>query len=295
MAQAVSERLSRRVKMHITKSQAVSVLLTFLLLCASTLGATTVIVIITSHGLVISTDSKMSTITTLAGDTSRIGEGTTKKFVLVQDRIFVASIGHADIRRGPAHYNFVTWMENLRASLPKNISVDDLASTIETESAKVFASFNAVLKAGDLKRSFPTDTCSPFVEYVIAGYQSGTPTVYVVQFYVDWNENKLVGPRRISIDSSKTMSGDFRVYVFGFKEALTDILDPHSYAYKKAKASYPTAFGDLLAHKDVSLGEAVSLARVFVRIEQNTNPSDVGGDIQMVRIFPSGLATEVSQ
>jgi hypothetical protein len=277
--------------MLVTKRKAVCICIGLIvLLCPIPLSATTVLVFVTSHGIVMSTDSKMSTLYTLSDYSARIGEGTTKKFVLVQDRILVGSIGHADIRRGPVHYNFLTWMEELETGLPKDISVDDLTSTIQRESAKVFVGFDAVLKADVLKRKDATDTCTSFIEYIIAGYQNGTPRVYVVQFYIDWNEKRLSGPWRILRDSGQRMNGNFRAYAFGIKEALTDMLDRQSYAYKQAMIMSPRTFGNLLGHKDVSLDETVSLARVLVRIEENTNPNDVGGAIQVAKVLPSGRA-----
>jgi hypothetical protein len=270
------------------------VILLIALFCPIPLSASTVLVFVTQQGIVMSTDSKMSTIHALGDYNERIGEGTTKKFVVVQDRILVASVGHADIQRGDVHYNFLAWMKELEARLPKDISVDDLTSVIQAESAKVFADFDAVLKADVLKRKDATDTCTSFIEYIVAGYQNGNPRVYVVQFYVDWNEKKLVGPLRILREAGDNTNGHFRVYAFGIKESLTDILNRQSYAYKQTMARATKAFGNLLAQRDVTISETISLARTFVQIEENTNPGDVGGTIQLARVLPSGRAYSVT-
>lgn len=261
--------------------------------CPSPVIATTVVVTATEHGMIVASDSKSFTIKVIRSDTSRTGEALTKKFVIVQDRIVVASTGHADIERGSAHYNFLAWMDRLQTNLPENVSVDGVASAVQADSAKVFSTFTAVLQSGLLQRDDPTETCSPFIQYIIAGYQEGMPRIVMVQLYVNWDEKNLVGPTQILLESGEGLKGNIHIHYFGIREGLTNILNRQSYAYKQAMIGCPRAFGNLLAHKDVPLDDTLAMASTLIKIEEKINPDDVGGDIQSARILTNGRAYNV--
>ena len=51
-------------------------------------------------------------------------------------------------------------------------------------------------------------------------------------------------------------------------------------------------FGDLLAHRDFTLNEAIALTRVLVGVEKTINPSAVAGEIRMVKVLPNGSASK---
>ena len=271
------------------KATLLIVLLTF----PVSLKATTFVFFVTPHGMIIGSDSKMFTTQVLGSTSSRTAERSTRKFVIVQDRIVVASIGHADIKGGSAHYNFLTWMQELQAKLPAGISVDDLALTIQTESAKVFAEITTVLQRDIIKCYEPTETCGSFVQYVIAGYQGGAPRIQMVQYYVNWDEKRLIGPEPILLDPNEQTIGNFHIHYLGIREALTNLLNRSSYAYKQTMASSPVAFGDLVAHRDISLDATIGLVRSLIEVEEKINPDDVGGRINVVKVLPNGRAREV--
>jgi hypothetical protein len=277
--------------MLITKLKATLFILIFG--CPIPVIATTVIVIATPHGMVVASDSKLFTVRTLGSDTSRIGEGVTRKFVIVRGRIVVVSIGHADIKGGSAHYNFLEWMDKLQTSLPDNVPVDGVASAIESESAKVFSTFTPVLQSGAIQRDDPTETCTPFIQYVIAGYQEGVPRITMVQLYVNWDDKNLIGPKQIRLEPDARIKGNFHIHYFGIREALTSLLNRQSYAYKQAMLGCPQGFGKLMANKDISLDDTLSLASTLVEVEEKISPDDVGGDTQAVRILPNGRAYNV--
>lgn len=256
------------------------------LACPIPLAATTVIVSVSQDGIVVSSDSKIVFNEIAGSDKAPPSEGSTRKFMVVQDRIVVASLGDADIQSETIHYNFLKWMNDLQGGLPKGISVDDLTSTIKTESAKAFAGWEEALDSGAIQRHGPGDICPILVQYLIIGYQDGAPRIQLVQFYNDWNTNKLVGPEQFLIHGGTSRPG---MQPFGVKEAITNILNPGSYAYKRAMAQDPQAFGHLLSGQ-ASLDETIALTRTLIKIEEEVNPNDVGGDVQTVRVLPDGRA-----
>lgn len=268
-----------------------ALILIAILICPIQLHGTTCIVWITPHGIVVGTDSKM---TTRAGDFSRTGEDrSTLKYSIVQDRIVVAAVGASDVRGGANHYNFLTWMKSLELKFPVNASVDDVANVIQNESSVVFATFTDAIKNGSVKREQPDEVCKVFIQYFIAGYQNGTPRLYEVQLYFDWNNLVLVGPQRILLEPQEHPSGNIHIHLFGVKEAIAQVSNTGSYAYRQAMARCPKAFGNLIGGKDTSLNDTVALVRVLIKLEEETNPGDVGGEIRVVRILPNGRAEDV--
>jgi hypothetical protein len=259
------------------------------LLACSVSRATTVVVLASPHGIVITTDSHL---TRTSSDRLNLGKGITKKFFIVQDHIVVATIGHSDIRGDSpdsAHYDFLAWMEQLSASLPSDISAEQLANVIYAESSKLFKSVDPALKAGVIHRENSEDFCEGFIQYVVVGYSGGKPLVYVVESYIDWDDQRLITrpPFLRKLEGTS-------FYFLGFSQALTDIANANSYAYQQTMQRAPKAFRDLVAERDLPLNEAVSIASATICVEEKTNPSSVGGDVQGVTILPNGRASEIT-
>jgi hypothetical protein len=272
--------------MLVTKAEAVGCLLALLFQPVYS-QATTVVAIVSPQGIVLAADSNQIRRTT---DWSRLPNTTTTKLVVIQDRIAVANIGISDIGDGGVHYYFSPFIKDIQARLPPNVSVDDVASVIQDESAKVFANFDVILESGTLKQNDSLEDCHLFIQYVIAGYQQGLPKIRVVQFYIDWKARRLVGPKAIVLGPAKDIHIDFSTYGFGITQAITDIFDRHSYAYKQALARSPKAFRALLDHRSISLDETSTFARVLIQIEEEVNPSEVAGDVAIIKILPNGRA-----
>jgi hypothetical protein len=268
-----------------TKHKATALLLLTLIPIPCT--ATTIFVFVTRHGIVVGSDSKMRHV---SGYGRILSESTTDKFALIQNHIIIASIGESDIRGGEAHYNFLAWIKSLQSNLSSDISIDDFTKVILTESAKVFATFNTVLENGTLKQQDHTEMCKAFIQYVIVGYQGSLPKLYVVQFYIDWNNKKLVGP--LGTEFLMKSTGDAEYYGFGMKEAITDFTNRQSYAYKQALILAPQAFRKFIRHRDISLDEAKSITMAVIKVEEQVNPSMVGGEIRIAEILPNGRALQ---
>lgn len=240
------------------------------------------------NGIAVSTDSKKTSVTS---DYVKVGEGPTEKTILIKDRIVIVSVGVSGVRYDSFHYDFATWVRNIQSSLPGDISVDDFAGIIETESAKQFSGFaDLAIKRGAFKRRNSYDTCTDFIQYIIAGYQGGVPHIVVVHLETDWDNGRIVGPKISFVEPDGTdNSGYFRAYFFGIKDSITDVANRNSYAYQKATAQ-SNVMERVLLHQDISIDETVALSRILIGIEEKTNPSDVGGSVISAKILPNGRA-----
>jgi hypothetical protein len=108
-----------------------------------------------------------------------------------------------------------------------------------------------------------------------------------LRFYINWDTQAFVEalPKAIQFED--------RFYVFGTAQAVTDILNPDSYAYSQAASCCPKAVSDIVSGR-ASLDESIKLSRLLVKIEEKVNPDKVGGEITGVKIIPSGNAIEIT-
>ena len=226
-------------------------------------------------------------------DYSAAGSFDQAKFVMIQQRIVVAAIGVSEFKGANHEFNFLTWMADLESRMPKDASLDDVASIVEKESAAIFsaAGIDAYVKGGTLERKHHSSACEKFTEFVIAGYQGGKPRLYSVEFDVDGNNKSLSGPVR-TLQNPDSEPVDFRVVWFGAHEAVTDYTNEKSFAHQLAMELCPEAIKKIDMRTLPSLDETVALSRAFVEVEETTNPDDVGGAIKTVTWLPDGHAEE---
>jgi hypothetical protein len=258
---------------------------------ASFTSGTTIVIFVTPDGIVIATDSKAVNKDTAFTPQS---ETTIQKFVIVHDKIVVSTTGLTELS-GQAPYRFGTWMDALQSKLSADASVEDVVWAIKEQSKVQFAPVQDAVQEGYLTKDRPDETCQDFLTYLVAGYQESTATLWEVQYYIDWNTQTLIGPKRTKIlppDQSTSTNNVFTA-TYGVQEVIHQFQNSQSYAYKQLKARAPKAFADYFDHKHLYLEDSVSIARVLVQIEEEMNPSDVGGEVRIVQIPTNGKAEEV--
>jgi hypothetical protein len=259
------------------------------ILCPTFMAGTTLVVFVTERGIVLSSDSK----TTLRNSdfSTSTGEIEQEKFVIIQNRVVVAAVGVSDIATAFGHYNFLTWVKGLQLQIPNHVSVDALAEIIQKESASTFSKLRIAdfVKTGALKNKSPADPCEMFAQFVIVGYQDGTPHVHKIYFYIDWNSLTFTGPIKALLYPDSEVS-NYRVIRFGTQQAIADFLSGKGYAHQQAVTACPKAMASIRDGIYPSLAETICLSRVLVEVEKSTNPSDVEGAVRTVKILPSGQA-----
>lgn len=250
--------------------------------------ATTAVILITPNGIVVGTDSKF---TGRSASFVRMNEGEHRKTVIVQNRIAVTNIGVASVTFPSIQYDFLVWMDHLQSELPNDVTVSGVAKTIAVESAKMFLPVPDLLRSGDIKQQSPEEMCRMFTQFVIAGFEGGKPTLYIVEFDLNWDSMSLIGGKALSLDPL-SQRGNIHLYSWGMKEAITDLANPNSYAYHKALLTCPQAFSALIFNRrSVTLDDAACITHAAIKVEENTNPNDVGGETHIVRIRATGTAT----
>lgn len=259
--------------------------------------STTIAVLETKEGFVILSDSK-ETPERLNQTTCR---GDVKKVFIVQNKFAVFATGMACVH-GTYRDNGViseidydingAWIQELQSGLPKNVTLVQLVKSVKSKFSSLPPKLQGSITSGKIPHSDPLNVFESFLTLVIVGYDDGFPAVCVLKFYIDWYAQRFIEVPPIPVDFQPP-NRYMGFHIFGYSEAVTDILNPKSYAYGQAMTACPKAFGDYTSGRPVSLDEAASIGRVMIQIEEKVSPNNVGGQILGVQIMASGRATEL--
>jgi hypothetical protein len=266
----------------------IAIVLLIVLFVSAVCCATTTVVIATEHGIVV------------ADDTLIIGlaepEYRAKVFV-VKERFAIASNGWQNLSIGHVStgqiidYEFGAWVHNIEGSLPNDVSFDGFVNAVNDEFSKMIKKLQIIVSGGGpIHPDNPTDIFDDHLEYVLAGYQGGLPQVCVLKLYIDWESKRVLGPYRITVEPDGPIVGHTRFHFTEIAQTIANFANRNSYAYKRALTISPHAFREFVAHRPITFDEAASLARALVRIEEETNPNSVGGEVRVVTILPTSGA-----
>jgi len=253
--------------------------------------ATAVIVFISKQGISIATDSKI----TVIGGEAREGS----KCFIVQGRLAIASLGTDRLlfsqKTGPPvmDYEFGAWVHRIEGGLRANTSFDAFVATVTEEVRKMVPQWQSMVNVKGITRRLPADMIESPVHYVIAGYQDGVPKLSVVEIYINWETNSILGPYQVPIEPKGPSPDHTRGYMLGITQVAVQVGDPQSYAYKQTAARSPKALKELVNQGTLSLEESSALARDLVEVEQETNPKQVGGTVRVIEIAPTGKARDL--
>jgi hypothetical protein len=263
-------------------------------LVSSQSSATTTVVIVSDKGIVVATDSR------LVSPDKSVESWEAKKVFVVQNRFAIASIGkqrmgfsNPSIIGKDLDYEFGAWVSEIEKSLPDKASFDVLVGVVYDKAGALIPEFQWVIDGAGIQPKNPLEIFDSVIEYVIAGYEDGMPRLSVVKFYINWDAKKVIGPYKVSLEPSGPIAGHTRIYFLGIQQAIANVLNSHSYAYKRAMALSPKAFNDYAFRRPVPLDECTAIAQTLVKIEEETNPKQVGGPVRVVNILPNGRAGDL--
>jgi len=291
---ATSAREARGLTDHIWETMSYSKrhkafpsLVLVLSLCSGCCHATTVVIAITPRGLIVGTDSGHT-----VQAPPRVG-----KAIIVQHRLVVTSVSLVDAEltnTRPPHdgfrYHFTKWMIAVEKKCPDNVSVSQLTSLLEIESRITFKNFDRIIASGTLDRKKTPD---PLVEYYVAGYQAGIPTVTHIYFQIDWENRRLMEPIVVEVHPDHNPRADVGFFVGGIHEVGTQIKDRDSDAYKEMFAVMPNELPRILSQQELSLSEATNASLAVLRYEAKHHKPLVAPPFVIVTIPPLGMGAPI--
>ena len=248
---------------------------------------TTTIFVITPTGIVAGTDQ-------LTRGTSPSGELAFRKDItkiqLINGKFIVASVG---IERSDA-YSFEEWITRVGNKLAPDASVAQFVGLIENEATKTFKDDMAIekyMRSGALVKSQPLE--DTLVEYIVAGYESGVPTIIRTYFNLDWHDKRLVGPVRDVDFPTGGGNPNIGIKMNGVDGGIGEFTNINSYAYKRFRSYSPTILDKFVSGRELTQEEAVTVIRILISIQAEVTPSQVGRDSRIV-VLPMRGAGSVS-
>ena len=246
---------------------------------------TTAIFVITPTGIVAGTDQ-------LTKGSSSSGKAVFRKDItkiqLINGKFIVASVG---IERSNA-YSFEDWITKVGNKLAPDASVTQFVGLIENEATKTFKDDMAIekyMRSGALVKSQPFE--DTLVEYIVAGYESGVPTIIRTYFNLDWHDKRLVGPVRDVDFPSSGGNPNFGIKMNGVNGGIQEFTEINSYAYKRFHSAFPAILAKVANGHDLTQEEAITVIRVLINIQAEVTPSQVGRDCRIVVLPMRGTAS----
>ena len=254
--------------------------------------ATTAVFILTPKQIVAGTD-RLTTVPGPAGDV--VEDVPARKSALIDGRFILASVGVERLRSGAGQgdllYDFTKWISRVESEIGPNDSIRQLANVIEEESSRTFTTtvpIETLMKTGALRRTEGLEKL--LVQYLIAGYEQGVPTIIQVSYELEWEGGHLVGPTRQD-EFPQPAGAEFGLYLAGHTSALRNMADPQSFPYSRMMSLAPAAFKKMLSREQTSPEEAVQAVRALIGIETAAEPARVGRGSTVVLLPAQGKGT----
>jgi len=246
---------------------------------------TTAIFVITPTGIVAGTDQ-------LTKNASPSGKATFRKDItkiqLINGKFIVASVGVEQTNA----YSFEDWITKVGNKLAPDASVTQFVGLIENEATKTFKDDMAIekyMRSGALVKSQPLE--DTLVEYIVAGYESGMPTIIRTYFNLDWHDKRLVGPVRDVDFPASGNNPNFGIKMNGVNCGIQEFAEVNSYAYKRFHSSFPAILAKAASGHELTQEEAVTAIRVLISIQAEVTPSQVGKDSRIVVLPTRGTGS----
>lgn len=257
----------------------VAIVLAFSNICS----ATTVVVLITPQAIVLGSDGKE------VGTRVR----TVHKTIIFKKRIVIACLGKANFEvsdnDGSLTFNFNQWIADVEKQYSGNVTVADVTMFLKSKSSVALQSLNRFIREGKVDFQKPQKN---FLDFVIAGYDSGVPTINQVKFQIDWDKNSV--NQTVANDHPRADTRvDFDFFILGSSNFnVNDVKDRESQGYKEMAAFIPHVLPKLAAMKPLTNDEASSTCLAVLRIEAK-HFDDVGPPYLITINVPLGAGNTV--
>jgi hypothetical protein len=254
---------------------------TLILACVwlQTSSATTVVYVVTPSGIVVGIDGKVNH-----------PDGTAVKMFLLNHRVALADIyaERATKKDGTATlYDFPVWVKSIKRKIASATTVEEMSRIVADDTTRTFSFAIEAINSGIMTQN-NSGLDNVLVQYIMAGYDSGGPTIYSVGIDIDWKRKSTTAPNRVLVQPEKGQRVDSRIGAFGQHVAISQIGDAQSDAHRKAVAKLPLEYQVMDAGKDLTLEQASNVVRASLGIEAEANPKFVGFPIVVVTIPKTG-------
>jgi hypothetical protein len=252
-------------------------------------NATSIIVLITRHDIVIGADGKTVQIDPRRGVQ---GHGTLQKVAGIQNRIVIAQSGEERMPGAIGYeYSFEGLAKAIKQAINSGTTIDQVADLVKLGLSRPLPYFQDLLTKGLIN---PQLIAGPRQENIlmtvtVAGFENHRPVVYIVQRGVDWKQLRVMAPssRRVYPDESRgrkvTLQGTTNKGVSDlFKGAPTT-------AIREEVQRLPLEYKAMSKDEDLSREQLILLNRSLLDLDVKGSPEDVGYPLTVMAVNPKGI------
>jgi hypothetical protein len=272
------------------------------LVLAVQLRATTIVIVVTVHGIVLCADSHTGVYQTgNIGPISPSAEQRQKLFV-IQNRFVVGHDGDAALYFGKydgkkvvplaTPYFALDIINGLRRDASPTYSLAGIAGLLRNRLTAQFSDFDVIPRSGAMKREdgHPLDN-DTITHFTIAGYDGQQQAhVYQVGVAMNWNTlTHVVSPiATLYPESRKNIS----LFASGYNDAIEDLWkSPNSPRARKFASAFPVQYHALQADLDLTTDQVVLLVRGLLSLQIDSSPTHVAYPLSVATIPASGSIT----
>jgi len=243
------------------------------LLCAQSGFATTLVVLVSGNAIVFGADGK--SVDTWVKDTTvtPVATGVFEKLTILQNQILISTTG---IARIAGKYDFNSFVKAL--PVPKNASVEDVASIISKRSEPIFQRALAHLWTNENApvMNLSGNKSLPIVTYFVGGVEFTGPKVYRVAIYVDSAKKQLKHPTvGLIYPPSKTVTKYKNIFIEVTGKTgggIDKLYEPNSATQKKYLKLYNREVGAMVYDEPLDVDGLIALARILLTVGIETSP-----------------------
>lgn len=253
--------------------------------------ATSIILLITQHDIVIGADGKVVLIDPKRG---LQGHGTLQKVAGIQNRIVVAQSGEEMMPGDVGYeYSFDVLVRALRRNIKSDTTIEEVVYLVKLALSRPLPHFQDLLTKGLIN---PQLTAGPRQENLlmtvtVAGFENHHPVVYIVQRGVDWKQLLVKEPssRRVYPDDSTgrkvTLQGTTNKGVSDLQKGAATA------ANREEVQRLPLEYRAMTKDEDLSREQLILLNRSLLDLDVKGSPEDVGYPLTVVAVNPKGITT----
>lgn len=262
------------------------------LLLGSHCFATTVVTLVTTHGIVVCADGKITQeLNKLDPRVPPKGVGSVagSKVFLIKNRFTISHAGLRGVYKN-APYSVDRMIRELQRDVSPALTMAKIADLIRDKLAAQFDGFDIHLKSGRFRREHLSPPGDEITRFIIAGYDGQTPHIYAITIGIDWKRLAVTPPVAQS-RYPQPQRKNLTQYIVGSTIGISELFDIKSATYARERKAMPVEIDALVADRDLDIAGMARLARRMVALEIEYHPQTVGYPIKLITMPKGGPIT----
>jgi hypothetical protein len=252
--------------------------------------ATTVVTLVTTHGVVVCADGKaIHERNPRQGRRTPLEPSYPEKAVLIKNRFAVSHNGLRSLFKN-SPYSVERIFGELERDVSPSFTVSKVADLIRDKLNAEFAGFDVLLKSGRFGREQMPPPQDVITRFNVAGYDGPVAHIYTITIGVDWNA-LVVSPAVVESVYPQRARNNLTPYIVGSVVGISELFNINSATYGREHKSMPVEIEALAMDRDLDVPGMGRLAHRMVALEIESNPQTVGYPIKVITIPKGGRAT----